>query len=80
LHGCQIFPGTKYQNVKNITNDHKVYQNGHEIHQIALKMPNGFKMHQHFPFHGLQKYAKILTFRTYANTPSGNPGQLWTNR
>jgi hypothetical protein len=21
-----------------------------------------------------------LTFRTYANTPSGNPGQLWTNR
>jgi hypothetical protein len=38
--GCQIFPGTTYQNGKNIQNEYKMYMyqmGGHKIYHLAIK-------------------------------------------
>jgi hypothetical protein len=59
---------------KNIPNDQKytkwpkIYQmaknipNGHKIYAMAVYIPNSNKIFHHFPFHGLPKFTKIVSF------------------
>jgi hypothetical protein len=58
--GCQIFPGTTYQNVKNIPNNHKIYQMAKIYADI---------LHSKYP----PKFTRSAIFGL-KNMPSGNPG------
>jgi hypothetical protein len=64
--GCQIFPGTSYQNGEKIPNYQKYTKryilDGHQIYNI-------------FNFMALQNAPKMLVFLN-ENVPPGNPGTL----
>jgi hypothetical protein len=44
--GCQIFLGAKYQNGKNITNNHKIYQMSIKCTKWPQNIPNGRQIDQ----------------------------------
>jgi hypothetical protein len=48
---------------------------GLKIFLMAIKIPNDFKIKQHFLFQGLQKYSQIGTFGASVKVQSGNPVQ-----
>jgi hypothetical protein len=60
------------QSRKNIPNEKNIAF-GHKIYQMAINIPNGYIIIQHFPPHGPPKYTQIGILWS-KNVRSGNPG------
>jgi hypothetical protein len=68
--GCQIFLCETFENIPNV---YKIYLCiVHKIYKMTVRIPNGYKIYQRFPFQGLPKYLGLGTFGL-KNIPSGNP-------
>jgi hypothetical protein len=59
------------QRAKNWKKYSKCPQNITIGRKIAIKIPNDYKLYQHFSFQSLPKYSQTGIF--IANIPSGNP-------
>jgi hypothetical protein len=62
IQGCQIFLGTKYQNLEKYTTRPQNIPNGHKIFPMAVKRPNGHKIYQYFPLQNPPKLTQIEIF------------------
>jgi hypothetical protein len=47
---------------KNVPNEHKMYQNSHQISQMSVKIPNTHKICRHFPSLGPPKFTQFVIF------------------
>jgi hypothetical protein len=75
IQGCQIFLDATYQNRKNISNDHKIYQMATNYAKWPQNRTNGHKTYQQLPLQGPSKFTQIGIF-WFENIPSGNPVEI----
>jgi hypothetical protein len=67
VQGCQIFLGARYQNRKNVPNEHTIYQMVIKYSKCPLNVPNGHKIFQHFHIRDPEIFSQIGIFGLKTN-------------
>jgi hypothetical protein len=60
--GCHIFLSSRFQNGKNVPNDHKIYKIPTKYTKWSQKRPNGHKIYQHLSLKDPPKFTQIRIF------------------